>query len=292
MATTTSAVTYTTAAAKVIDEAKCQHYAHFTHELDRIHFDALYWSLFFFVIGTLFVASWIYQSAMKYAEQPNHDKAELNRKLKMAMAYTFVLFLVAGIAVVIEVFSLLALQFCDGEELMSLYWSTWTMLQLGAEIAILGVVLALYHALFDIKHPKWALALGTPVLVVAGFGHVIPILFHKAAKKLKVKHKERRMSRSVSRDMTNEKTNTSSAPSISPTVEQRSRASSTTPASAHKQSLPGSVTFEIDVGGNDSVISNWPSFVRIENGKAIIRATMRKDDFDLEAQQPGPSSRA
>jgi hypothetical protein len=90
---------------------------------------------------------------MKYAEQPNHDKSELNRKLKMAMAYTSVLFLVAGIAVVMEVFSLLALQFCDGEDLMSLYWATWTMLQLGAEIAILGVILALYHALFDIKHP-------------------------------------------------------------------------------------------------------------------------------------------
>lgn len=90
---------------------------------------------------------------MKYAEEPDYDKIEVRRKLKLAVAYTFALFLVAGVAVVIEVFALLALQFCDGEDLMSLYWSTWTMLQLGAEIAILGVVLALYHALFDIKHP-------------------------------------------------------------------------------------------------------------------------------------------
>jgi hypothetical protein len=41
---------------------KCNYYAHVTHGLDRIHFDAIYWSLFFFVIGILFAASWIYQS--------------------------------------------------------------------------------------------------------------------------------------------------------------------------------------------------------------------------------------
>jgi hypothetical protein len=62
MASTTAAAAGTSVGSKAISEAKCEHYAHFTHELDRIHFDALYWSLFFFVIGTLFVASWIYQS--------------------------------------------------------------------------------------------------------------------------------------------------------------------------------------------------------------------------------------
>lgn len=60
--TTTALASFSTLQKKVIDDAKCEHYAHFTHELDRIHFDALYWSLFFVVIGTLFVASWIYQS--------------------------------------------------------------------------------------------------------------------------------------------------------------------------------------------------------------------------------------
>lgn len=90
---------------------------------------------------------------MQYGEDPECDKIEFKRKLRMAAGYSAGLFLVAGVAVVIEVFTLLALQFCDGEDLMSLYWSTWTMLQLGAEIAILGVVLALFHALCDIQHP-------------------------------------------------------------------------------------------------------------------------------------------
>jgi hypothetical protein len=142
----------------------------------------------------------------------------------------------------------------------------------------------------DTPSSKWALALGTPVLVVAGFGHVIPILFHKAARKLKVKHKERRMSRSVSRDggLTQEKTNASSASTLGV---QRSRASSATPPPKNNNALqvPGLVTFEIDVGGNDEVVSKWPSFVRMENGKALIQATMKRDDYDLEAQRPGPS---
>lgn len=234
---------------------------------------------------------------MKYAEESDHDKVELRRKLKLAIAYTSALFIVAGVAVVIEVFSLLALQFCDGEDLMSLYWSTWTMLQLGAEIAILGVVLALYHALFDIRHPKWALALGTPVLVVAGFGHVIPILFHKAAQKLKVKHEERRLSRNVSRkssrDLRHEKTDRSSASSINPVVEQRSRASSITPLAMSNRNALFSRTFTlaIDVGSNGAVVSSWPSYVGMDSGKALIQATVvRQDDFDLEAQRPKPST--
>lgn len=61
---TTAALTVAKAVVlpREIDEEKCKHYAQFMYKLDRIHFDALYWSLFFVVIGTLFVASWIYQS--------------------------------------------------------------------------------------------------------------------------------------------------------------------------------------------------------------------------------------
>lgn len=62
MSIATAAATFKPVGARGIDEAKCEHYAHFTHELDRIHFDTLYWSLFFVVIGILFAASWIYQS--------------------------------------------------------------------------------------------------------------------------------------------------------------------------------------------------------------------------------------
>jgi hypothetical protein len=52
-----------------------------------------------------------------------------------------------------EAFTLLALQFCDGEDLMSLYWSTFTMIQVGSLIAVMGIIVALLHSLRDRKHP-------------------------------------------------------------------------------------------------------------------------------------------
>lgn len=51
-----------------------------------------------------------------------------------------------------ETHALLALQFCEGEDLIMLYWSTWTMTQVGSLVAMLGIVLALSHSLHDRKH--------------------------------------------------------------------------------------------------------------------------------------------
>ena len=52
-----------------------------------------------------------------------------------------------------EAYALLALQFCDGEDLMSLYWSTWTMIQVGSLIAMVGIILAMLHSLKNSRHP-------------------------------------------------------------------------------------------------------------------------------------------
>ncbi|KAI0136346.1 hypothetical protein BJ170DRAFT_677224 [Xylariales sp. AK1849] len=249
------------------DPARCEFYAHFTHRLNRVHFEAVYWTLFITVIVILFLTSWLYQRTMR---QANIGKAEFRTKLKKAMAWTSALFLVAGVIVVIEVYCLMALQFCDGEDLMGLYWSTWTMLQLGAEIAILGIVLALYHSIFDIKHPMWALALGTPVLVTAGFGHVLSISVEAVIKKLKGKraaHKSRCASQA-------------SLPTTEKAIEPSIRSS---------YQGPDEIFFEIDVGSNSEVISKWPSFVEIrKNGSALIRATTKQPD-DVESQA-GPSN--
>lgn len=90
---------------------------------------------------------------MTYREKSEACEDKFRKKLKFGLLWCSILFLAAGVMLVIEVFCLLALQYCDGEDLMSLLWSTWTMLQLGSEIAILGIVLALWHHLYDIKHP-------------------------------------------------------------------------------------------------------------------------------------------
>jgi hypothetical protein len=90
-----------------------------------------------------------------------HDKAKdlepgtreyrgrMNRCLYQCLAY----FTISLVAVIMEVFILMALQFCDGEDLMSLYWSTWTVLQLGSLVAIAGVLLSVYNNMHGNKNP-------------------------------------------------------------------------------------------------------------------------------------------
>jgi membrane protease YdiL (CAAX protease family) len=90
---------------------------------------------------------------MKYRDCATFTVEKFRKKLTVSLACTLGIFLVTAVILVIEVYALLALQFCDGEDLMSLYWATWTMLQLGSEIAILGVSLALWHHLWDMEHP-------------------------------------------------------------------------------------------------------------------------------------------
>jgi len=90
---------------------------------------------------------------MKYRDCVTFTVDKFRKRLKVSLICTLVIFLVAAVLLVMEVYALLALQFCDGEDLMSLYWATWTMLQLGSEIAILGVGLALWHHLWDMEHP-------------------------------------------------------------------------------------------------------------------------------------------
>jgi hypothetical protein len=64
----------------------------------------------------------------------------------------------AATATVFECFALFNIQFCDGEDLMSLYWGFWSVLQLGSNIAILGVIVHFWIVLGDFETPSWAVA--------------------------------------------------------------------------------------------------------------------------------------
>lgn len=88
-----------------------------------------------------------------YKNKPDYCENKFRKKLKLAIAIDTAIFLGCASMLVIEVYALMALQFCDGEDLMSLYYSTWMMLQMGSEIAILGVILAMWHQLYDVRHP-------------------------------------------------------------------------------------------------------------------------------------------
>ncbi|KAH6619800.1 hypothetical protein B0J18DRAFT_254295 [Chaetomium sp. MPI-SDFR-AT-0129] len=167
-----------------IDPERCAHYARFASHLDRRSFDFIYWFLFGLVIFMLFLASWKYSGDLdkiqKLGLEPG-SRAHQN-KMKKCMLICSIYAVVSVVAVVMEVFALMALQFCDGEDLMPLYWSTWTMMQVGSVIAIMGIMLAMFNSLRGSKNPPWALALGTPVLVVAGIGHAVHGAVHRRVK--------------------------------------------------------------------------------------------------------------
>ncbi|KAI0388069.1 hypothetical protein F5Y04DRAFT_16953 [Hypomontagnella monticulosa] len=258
------------------DPVRCPHYAHFAAGLDRVHFDGLYWTFFFLVICILFVSSWIYQSIMRYREKPGFSEDVFRKKVKLGLVWCTILFLTAAVLLVMEVFALLALQFCDGEDLMSLYWSTWTMLQLGSEMAILGINLALWHHLSNVRMPLWALALGTPVLVVAGFGHVIHVVFRKLYKRARAHRHARKAASDVSDDT--EKgtgTTSSSANSIKPEDEQVED-----PSTLEAEKDNQAVYFAMDVG-DDERVKQWPSFVGVSDGKTIIRLMAYEGPFPV-----------
>ncbi|KAI1263755.1 hypothetical protein F5Y18DRAFT_115596 [Xylariaceae sp. FL1019] len=248
-----------------IDTERCQHYAAFASHLDRIHFDALYWTFFFLVIGSLFVASWIFQWTMRYRDHPAYTQERFRRKLTISLILTLGIFAITAVLLVIEVYALLALQFCSGEDLMSLYWATWTMLQLGSEIAILGVSLALWHHLWDFEHPLWALALGTPVLVVAGFGHVLALVARRFYKKAKT---------NMSSKGNNSVNSSDEEAEEGQSEKERRRGDSV----AKESFLENGQTyfFTLDTGA-DKRVQQWPAFVGLADGKAVVRLTAIPD---------------
>ncbi|KAK0703738.1 hypothetical protein B0T26DRAFT_658418 [Lasiosphaeria miniovina] len=162
------------------DPAQCQHYAAFASQLGRRTFDAIYWILFILVIMMLFLAA-----DLEKASTVEPDSREHRHRMKRCMFVCTIYATISVTSVVMEVFMLMALQFCDGEDLMSLYWSTWTMMQVGSLIAIFGILLAVFNSLRGNKNPPWALALGTPVLVVAGLGHAVHVAMRKRVKRVR-----------------------------------------------------------------------------------------------------------
>ncbi|PNP48523.1 hypothetical protein TGAMA5MH_00417 [Trichoderma gamsii] len=157
----------------VKDDRLCKKYAQFASDLDRWHFRIIYWFMFVLNLIILFVASWTYTKGQEAIELYSHDPRKRSRKLVKYMLMCLACVLVSTGVVIMEAFALLALQFCDGENLISLYWSTWTMTQVGSLIAMMGIILAMAHSWRNRRHPPWALALGTPVLVIAGLLHLI-----------------------------------------------------------------------------------------------------------------------
>ncbi|KAF4982994.1 hypothetical protein FZEAL_1495 [Fusarium zealandicum] len=162
-----------------IDPELCIKYAPFASHMVRWQFNIIYWTMFVANLAVLFAASWTYTRGQAAIQKLSHNTSLRSKRLRQYIIMCLGCVAVSTVIVVMEAYAILALQFCDGEDLISLYWSTWTMIQVGSLIAMMGIILALANTLRGRQHPPWALALGTPVLVIAGLLH----LFHDCTKK-------------------------------------------------------------------------------------------------------------
>ncbi|KAH6892931.1 hypothetical protein B0T10DRAFT_400105 [Thelonectria olida] len=161
------------------DPELCERYAQFASHMVRWQFKIIYWTMFISNLFVLFLASWTYTRGQIALERYSTGSTKRTKRLRQSIFLCLACVLVSTAIVIMEAYAIMALQFCDGEDLISLYWSTWTMVQVGSLIAMVGIILALLHSLRNRRHPPWALALGTPVLVIAGLLH----LFHDCTKK-------------------------------------------------------------------------------------------------------------
>jgi hypothetical protein len=105
------------------------------------------------------------------------EVAKLRKKVRRSrvkqLSFVSLCLVLALTATTSEVFALFNIEFCAGEDLMQMYWSFWSILQVGSNIAILGVMVQFWIVLGDHETPSWAVALGTPVLVFAALGFVL-----------------------------------------------------------------------------------------------------------------------
>ncbi|KAG0647143.1 hypothetical protein D0Z07_7303, partial [Hyphodiscus hymeniophilus] len=174
-----------------IDEQRCLFYARFMSDLTLPQANGVYWSLFMFVLILLCICANIHHKSASLAAnaKSRRDKRRLRRLQKRFLGFVTICWLISDACAVFEVFALLNIQFCDGEDLTVLYWSFWGFLQVGSIIAIFGVILNLWIALADVNTPSWAVALGTPVLVFAALHWILLAVWTQAWQKVTGKHK-------------------------------------------------------------------------------------------------------
>ncbi|KAH8881258.1 hypothetical protein GQ53DRAFT_621460, partial [Thozetella sp. PMI_491] len=181
---------------------KCQRYAGILSPIGRTGYELIYWILFSFTLILLLLTSHSFSRLMKRLDAkppPPTEKRTLLLKRCLYLGVVCVLFSI--VANIFEVYALLALQFCDGEDLMQLYWSSWTAMQFGAVIAILGTVLNVVHQLQGNNGPPWNLALGTPILIFTGVGHAVHVAARGPVKRLHSRSRSRKDSAVTVQDM-------------------------------------------------------------------------------------------
>ncbi|ESZ92889.1 hypothetical protein SBOR_6717 [Sclerotinia borealis F-4128] len=161
------------------DPVRCAHYARFFKHITLTEANIIFWSLFIFVLVLMCISSIQHHKSNNLTEllkttpnsSPSH-KRRIRRRRIHYLSIVSLCFLLALISIILEVFAAFNIEYCDGEDLIQLYWGFWSILQVGSLIAILGVMLQFWIVLGNVQTPSWAVALGTPVLVFAALGYI------------------------------------------------------------------------------------------------------------------------
>ncbi|RAL60694.1 hypothetical protein DID88_010012 [Monilinia fructigena] len=179
------------------DPVRCAHYARFFQHITLAQANVIFWSLSNNLTELL-------------KTTPNSSPRHLRRIQRRRIQYLSIVslcFLLALTSVILEVFALLNIEYCDGEDLIQLYWGFWSILQVGSLIAILGVMLQFWIVLGNVQTPSWAVALGTPVLVFAALGYIFRHISKSWAKEKKGDGKESDVEAGGARGSSNDEEN-------------------------------------------------------------------------------------
>ncbi|KAI0997814.1 hypothetical protein K3495_g10375 [Podosphaera aphanis] len=171
------------------DPRRCAHYAKFFEHLNSIEANLIFWGLFGVVLILLCTVSAIHHKSTALSEATKKLPIEIAtseehiisvRRVRIKyLSLVSLCLCVSATCLVFECFAAFHIEYCDGEDLMMLYWGFWSILQVGSNIAILGVMLQFWMVLGDVETPSWAVALGTPVLVFAALGFVMKEIWKK-----------------------------------------------------------------------------------------------------------------
>ncbi|KAF5870119.1 uncharacterized protein Bfra_010265 [Botrytis fragariae] len=173
---------------------KCLKHGHFMHNLNASAVKSIFWVLFLIVLIMLTIAT---SAFTKSAHIATHIKnAELHptisrdlcprllsiskekhRRTQIRCIYVSSLCLAVAITcTVFEAFAASTLIFCHQLDMVFLYWSFWTLLQVGSTIAILGIGLAQLWSYLGRESLPVNVAIGTPVLIIAWLGVALEYL--------------------------------------------------------------------------------------------------------------------
>ncbi|KAJ8061098.1 hypothetical protein OCU04_010172 [Sclerotinia nivalis] len=185
-------------ASNVIDSMQseqCLKHGHFMQSLSPSKVKSIFWVLFLVVLVMLTIAA---SAFTKSANIATHIKnAELHptisrdlcqdllskskakhRRTQIRCIYVSSLcFIVAIFCTVFEAFAASTLIFCHKLDMGFLYWSFWTLLQVGSTIAIFGIALAQLWSCMGRESLPVNVAIGTPVLIIAWLGVAFEYLF-------------------------------------------------------------------------------------------------------------------